>query len=246
MQEDEIDIELRPAVEVAERCVILAALLRRLSVETLAAAGDKAELDGEAFDVRGWLQTESLWDRLTAPEIDFFDRSVGQFDDDAIVTVAWQAEGVATLGWCLGLTDRLPPGDLGDVAAVVKTVPAPWEHTSAWVQSARLRTEDEIARERDRAEVYEWRIGVESVRRAASGQEETELAATIAEAAREAIAAGMIEELKDGDFTIGDSTLESFDEERLERLAALAGERLRALNWICGFGDSWDQVPLDV
>ena len=31
-----------------------------------------------------------------------------------------------------------------------------------------------------------------------------------------------------------------------EPLAILATERLRALNWLCGFGSDWDHVPLDI
>jgi hypothetical protein len=29
-------------------------------------------------------------------------------------------------------------------------------------------------------------------------------------------------------------------------LVAITGQRLHALNWLCGFGSSWDDVPLDI
>ena len=32
----------------------------------------------------------------------------------------------------------------------------------------------------------------------------------------------------------------------LDELIAVTGQRLRALNWLCGLGDSWDEVPFDV
>jgi hypothetical protein len=48
------------------------------------------------------------------------------------------------------------------------------------------------------------------------------------------------------DFVIGDRSIASFDDLDLERFSSLAEERLRALNWLCGFGTSWDEVPLDI
>ncbi|MGH2614015.1 MAG: DUF4272 domain-containing protein [Thermomicrobiales bacterium] len=246
MDEDELDIELRSPADVAQRCIILAALIRRLSIETSASSTHDVELDGDAFDLKAWLQTEGIWDRLTAFEADFLRRPVGQLSEDEIATVAWQAEGLATLGWSLGLVDALPPGELGDAARVLHVVPAPWDQTRQWLRGVALRSEPDVADERDRAEIFEWRIGLEGPRRVASVPLQREYAQAIADVAQEAIAAGLIEGAGDDDLTIGDRLLASFDDQELERLSAIAEERLRALNWLCGFGDAWDRVPLDV
>ena len=246
MDGDYVEFELLPAPEVAERCVILAALIRRLWIETSFAATKAENWTGETFDLREWLRTEGLWDSLTTAEADWLQRSVGDMTEDEAAAVAWQAEGLATLGWALGLADLLPPGELGDIATVVQAVPAPWDTIRPWINAARLRPEAEIARERDRAEILEWRFGIESPRRLSTGQERADYDAALADVIHEARASGLLESDANADFTVAGKLVTSFNERDLERLSALAEERLRALNWLCGYGAAWDTVPLDI
>ena len=49
---DELDIELRSPADVAIRCLILACLVRRLSIEWLAEDQHDDTLASEAFDLR--------------------------------------------------------------------------------------------------------------------------------------------------------------------------------------------------
>lgn len=246
MDDDYIEIELRPPREVAERCIILAALIRRLWIESSFTATDAGDWSAEAFDLREWLRIEGLWNSLTGAEREFLQRPVGDTTEDQSAVVAWQAEGLATLSWALGLVDLPPPGQLGDVTTVVQAVPAPWDTIIEWTRAARLRSEMEIATERDRAEILEWRIGIESPRRLSGGQERADYVAAIGEVVLEARASALLESASDTDFAIGDKLVTSFNDHDLERLSALAEERLRALNWLCGYGTSWDAVPLDV
>ncbi len=243
--EHELDIELRLPAEVGERCIVLAAMIRRLSIESLAETEGDERLAGEAFDIRGWLQTEGLWSRLTAAEGAFLDRPVGGLDDDELAAVAWQIEGLVALGWALGLTELPDLGDLSLVEPVIRSVPNPWDQSASWLRSSVLLPEPDIARERDRAEILEWRIGLEVPRRSASGHEDRDFTRAIADVVSEAIAAGFASDVHDGDFTVVGKPVTTHAEADLERLAVLAEERLRALNWLCGFGNSWDDVPLD-
>ncbi len=246
MDEDYVEIELRPPDEVAERCIILAALIRRLWIETSLASTDAGDWSGEAFDLREWLRAEGLWKRLGPVEADFLQQTAGEVSEDQIAVVGWQAAGLATLGWALELVELSPPGELGDVAALVQAVPAPWENTREWVRAARLRPETEIATERDRAEIFEWRIAIEGPMRVSTGQERADYVAAITEVVYEARASALLDPNGETDFAIGGRPMASFDIPELERLSALAEERLRALNWLCGYGPTWDAVPLDV
>lgn len=245
MDDDELDIELRSPAEVAARCIVLACLVRRLSIEALASGGKDDGLAGEAFDVRAWLQTERLWSGLEPSETAFLDRPLGELTDDEMATIAWQAEGLASLGWALGLADIAAVGDPNNAESVLTRVPAPWDSAGPWIADATLRPEPDIARERDIAELIAWRLSIESSRRLATGQERADDERAIAEVVREATSARLVESV-DGDFRVAGEPISRLGDEAVERLAALAEERLRALNWVCGFGDSWDQVPLDV
>jgi Domain of unknown function (DUF4272) len=246
VDEDFVDIELRPAREVAERCIILATLVRRLWIESSFTSTDAGDRSAEAFDLREWLRAEGLWNSLTSSEVDFLQQNVGGVTEDQSAIVAWQAEGLVTLSWALGLVDLSPPGKLGNITTVVQAVPAPWDNIKEWILNACLRPEMEIAAERDRAEVLEWRIGIEGPRRRSTGEESAEYLATIAEVIDEARASALLEFDGGTDFMIGSSLVTSVADQDLERLSALAEERLRALNWLCGYGTNWDAVPLDV
>ncbi len=246
VDDDELDIELRPAAEVAARCIILANVIRRLWIENLAVTAMTDDLAGEVFDIRSWLRTEGFWKCLTVRERENLSRPIGKLNDEVRAAVVWEAERLAVLGWALNLADAPAPGGLGDVDAVIRTLPSPWESTSSWVQQARLRDEAQIVLARERAEIFEWRIRVEPDRRLGSGQERTELEETIAQVAREARIAGLIEGRSDDAFTTGPIPLHALDVQELEQFAALAEARLHALNWVCGFGDSWDEVPIVV
>ncbi|HLL51115.1 MAG TPA: DUF4272 domain-containing protein [Thermomicrobiales bacterium] len=245
MDEESIDIQLRPPTVVAERCIVLASLVRRLWIESSLSVNDPGDWSAEAFDLREWLRAEGIWESLTPAEGDFLQRPAGDLAEDEIAVIAWQAEGLATLGWALRLTTLLPPGVLGDITAVVQAVPAPWDDTAAWTRSALLRSESEIATERDRAEIHEWRIAIEGPRRLSSKDERREYEAAIADVVREARMSRLLESDCD-DFVVGDRLIASFNDLDLERFSSLAEERLRALNWLCGFGTSWDEVPLDI
>ena len=246
MDEDSLEIELRPPQEVAERCIILAALIRRLWIESSFASAEAGDWRAEAFDLREWLRTEGLWNSLTTLETEFLQRAVGDATEDQIAVVAWQAAGLTALGWALGQVDLLPPGDLGDVTVVVRAVPAPWDSISDWTRAAFLRPETEIAAERDRAEILEWRFGIEGPRRLSGGLERADYDAAIREVVREARAARLLDPDSETDFAIGDKLVTSVTDHDLERLSAIAEERLRALNWLCGYGTTWDAVPLDI
>jgi hypothetical protein len=246
LAENELNIELRSPEEVARRCIVLAALLRRLSIDVLASATPTDDLAGEAFDLNAWLQLEGIREHATATEARLLDRPVGELEEDEIASVAWQAESLATLAWSLRLVNSLPHADAIDVAGLIDHVPSPWDQTKEWILGATLRSESEIARERDRAEIFEWRVALEGPRRRASGPLQLEYAESIADVARESVAAGLTEGISERDFTIAGVPIASIDDEEIERRSALAAERLRALNWLCGFGDSWDRVPLDV
>ncbi len=246
MDEEYIEIDLRPPADVAERCIILATLIRRIWIESSFASTAAEDWNAEAFDLREWLRAEGLWNSLTISEVDFLQRPVGELTEDEIASVAWQAGGLATLAWALRLVDLLPAGDLGDMTTVVQSVPAPWDNIMEWRQGARLRLEDEIAMERDRAEILEWRVAIEGPMRLSPGHERADYVAAIADVLHEARASGLLESDTGIDLVIGGRPVTSFDAQELERLSALAEERLRALNWTCGYGATWDTVPLDV
>lgn len=247
MSDDEtLDITLRSPGRVAARCIIVAALLTRATIEEVTGEKD-AELAAEAFDLRGWLHTEGLWDDVTPKEKAFLSAPVGHISPDDIVAASWEAAALDALAWALGLVPALDPTELGDTGRLVDEIPHPWQKTEPWIAARELRPEPEIVRQREIAEIWDWRVSVEPSRRSAEGRELKTIERAITETTRESQAAGLLPPGKKGSFRFsGSIPVTDADLEDLDRLVAITTERLLALNWLCGFGDSWDDVPLDL
>ena len=107
-------------------------------------------------------------------------------------------------------------------------------------------SESDAVRQRELAEIWHWRATTELLRRDAPAADRRAYDAAIEEVAAEARVAGFVPALRDGDFLVRGRSIKQTADTDVNDLAAVSGQRLRALNWVCGFGRSWDDVPLDV
>jgi hypothetical protein len=246
MSDEEIDIILRPDAQVAARCIILASMLHRIAIEEFAGEAE-GDLAAEAFDLRAWLHTEGIWDTLTPRETAFLSAAVGTIAPADLVAASWQGAALDALAWALRLLPNLDSAELGDTRQLIEEIPRPWQKTGQWITSRELRPEPEIARQREIAEIWEWRVATEIPRRQATGRELAAIEEAIASTTREGEAAGLLAPGMSGGFRLsGNDSITRVGGDELDRLAAITTERLLALNWLCGFGDNWDAVPLDV
>jgi uncharacterized protein DUF4272 len=243
--DDTLEFEPRPAALVARRATLLAAALRRIALELGLSESD--DLIGERFDLSAWTAAEGL-PALAAPEeVDIFNAPLGGIEPLLIEEESWTADALVALAWALGLVDAMPPYDaFADAAPALAAIPAPWDSVAKFAQSAKLRPDEELAKERERAEVWHWRSAAELLARDGPRAERPEIEATARDVAREASEAGLIGPLVDGDFSVAGRAYRCIVEDDLIDLAEIAYQRLHALNWACGFGRSWTDVPLDV
>jgi len=251
----ELDIRLRAPRVVGERMVVLAALCRRgfLERSPQEVAGDEDEDDDledaetERFDLVAWLREEGLDRAATPAERSALHTRIGRLSPDEVARASWGAEALLALAWCTDLLPELPPYDRpADPASLLDAIPSPWQSTKAFLTGLVLRSERQIADERERAELWYWRAGVEAIYRQAAEDEREELRAVIREVARDAENSGLLSRLAGGDFALDGRPVARLSAPLLDDLTAIAFERLRALNWVCGFGASWDDVPTDL
>jgi hypothetical protein len=243
--DDEIDIQLRSASEVARRAIVVAALLQRMALEDLAGRND-VDGAGENFDLREWIVVERLTDALTASEARLLESPLGSIARADRLDHSWHSEALAALLWSIARCALPAPGLPSELPALLDEVPQPWDRVSNWVERAQLRSESDIARERELAELWYWRLGAEIERRHAPESDRPAYEQAIHEVVTEAAAAGYPADALRGDFVVSGRPVSDLGSEQLNELAAIAEERLRALNWVSGFGTSWDDVPLDV
>jgi hypothetical protein len=164
-------------------------------------------------------------------------------DDPGVVDAVWRGEALGTLLWALQLTE-LPaydqPFDAEQVAAV--------ELDDADLRDTALRDAEEIELERDSARLWHWRARTTSLQ-AAGALELPERYATfdqlIAATAMRGYEQGVLPPPMRGDFGAYGKVYRHLAPEQHAEAHSIAVERHHALNWLCGEGETWDDVPLD-
>jgi hypothetical protein len=245
VDEEEIDVELRTLQEVRGRILIISSILRRLALENISQDREDDPL-ADAFDEREWLREQGLASHLTAREAAFLESPLGSIAPEAIPELSWHGEALAALAWAVGIRDMPPIDTTSDLDPIMDIVPRPWDETAAWRSDTTIVSESAAMQERERAEIWRWRATTEVLRREASRAERSDYEAAIAEVAAEARVAGLVSALHDHDFPVQGRSIKEISDTEVDELVAIADQRLRALNWLCGFGTSWDDIPLDV
>jgi hypothetical protein len=159
-------------------------------------------------------------------------------DDPAVVDAVWRGEALGTLLWALQLLE-LPaydqPFDDEEVAAVQ-------------LDDADLRDSEEIGLERDSARLWHWRARTTGLQ-AAGALVLPERYATfdqlIAATAMRGYEQGVLPAPMRGDFGAYGKVYRHLAPEQHAEAHSIALERHHALNWLCGEGETWDDVPLD-
>ena len=122
-------------------------------------------------------------------------------------------------------------------------MPGPGDAVGAFVNDAKLRSIDEIAEAREIAEIWCWRIDAGIDRDTMSPAEKRELDETVLVTADEAMTAGYLHETIDGDFARNGKKVRDLDEETLDELWWITQRKAKTLNWLCGYGESWEDAP---
>jgi hypothetical protein len=164
-------------------------------------------------------------------------------DDPAVVDAIWRGEALGTLLWALQLLE-LPaydqPFDAQEVAGT--------QLDEADLRDTALRDAEEIELERDSARLWHWRARTTSLQ-AAGALELPERYATfdqlIAATAMRGYEQGVLPAPMRGDFRAYGKVYRHLSPEQHAEAHSIAVERHHALNWLCGAGETWDDVPLD-
>ncbi|MFL5926624.1 MAG: hypothetical protein ACJ77E_06790 [Gaiellaceae bacterium] len=158
--------------------------------------------------------------------------------DPGIVDAVWRGEGLGVLLWALQLAELPAYDEPFDAARIA----------GAALGDARLRDEEEIELERESARLWHWRARATELQAAGAvelpGQYST-FDQLIAATAMRGFEQGVLPAPVRGDFrAYGRAYRQLTPEERAEA-HSIAVERHHALNWLCGEGPTWEDVPLD-
>ena len=97
-------------------------------------------------DLIEWLKDERLWDELTPRELTFFKQD--QNSKKEVIWMTWLVEAQVAVLWSIGKMNALPqPMAKCDTGFVIAAMPDLGESTSPFIESAVLRSREEIKRE---------------------------------------------------------------------------------------------------
>ena len=167
-----------------------------------------------------------------------YERNGGAASDPRVVDVLWRGEALGALLWALGLVD-LPPYDTPFSAA---------ETLAARTDEAELRPPDEIDGEREAARLWHWRARTSELATDGAlelGWRYASVDQLVAATAMRGHEEGVLPPPVRGDFPAFGKTYRHLTPLELAEAHSIAAERHHALNWLCGLGQSWDDVPLD-
>lgn len=233
-EDDSIDIQPWPVIELIGRGVALATVARRGILE-VDDQRDDFDLETDRFDLVTWTRTE-LQNWVTDAELRLLNVPVGDLEDDDLSLCDDALVGATAIAWALRAVDvpRLPLPEQGELdEQTLDWAPEPWEKVRPLQSRARLRSDEDLAAERERWELWYWR--------ATDAVEDPD---AIPDVVAEIAESGLVP-VVDGDLATDDGrAFRSLSDDEQDDVAWLAGLRLRSLNWVCGFGETWESAPL--
>lgn len=129
--EESVEDEIRPAQEVARRCLALFAVVG-------------TALGAPRDEILSWLRAEGLWGDLTAHEEAYLEQA--NPPRRAHINFGWQSERLIVLLWALGKIEELPDSATQCDTSVFKSILPPFARTSTrtFIAQASLIDEDSL------------------------------------------------------------------------------------------------------
>lgn len=232
--DDEIDIQPWPVLELIGRAVALTSVAQRGLIE-MDDDSDVFTRETDRFELSTWARTE-LTNWITDAELAILNTPIGNLSDEQLLGADEALYAAGAVAWALrAVRDEYMPVPDSDAfnAAVMAWAPGPWDQVRKLQKQVRLRSDEDLAGERERMELWYWRGGDVSAE---------DLVDVVAE-----IEAADLMPTVNGDLAVGGGiAFGSLSEDEQDEITWIAEQRLRALNWVCGFGDSWETAPLEI
>ncbi len=165
-------------------------------------------------------------------------RLSGGESDPATVDAVWQGEALGTLLWGLQLAELPPYDEPFDPGPLLGLDPG----------EGSVRAAQEVELERESARLWHWRARTTELQ--AAGRLElparyASLDQLVAATAMRGYEQGALPSPMRGDFRAFGKVYRHLTAEQRAEAHSIALERHHALNWLCGLGTGWNDVPLD-
>ena len=141
--EEESEVKIRTAQEIAERILILVYLAY------------VAEVPEERKTVIDFLKTNSLWNKVSPEEKKLLKKE--ELTDQETVNISWRSEGVWLLLWTINKIDKLElPIEQVQIPKILSQIPEFLTDTYEFIKNANIRPTTEILDESDLIYRLHW------------------------------------------------------------------------------------------
>jgi uncharacterized protein DUF4272 len=231
-EDDFLEIYLREPDDIGARIILLTAL----SIWPEIGGSD------EQRSWRRWLDAQGVLQMATHGEEEALS---GPVQNEFVADLCERAvDSLPALAWATALIDEIPliePRD--EQAELLERIPVPDERIEPFLDQLVLRDEDAIALERERAEIWNWRLTSEALKRESTGLNREEIDEAIREVVLESAISFAISQVNTEDFLVDGVQVRMLEDDLLDALIVTSEERLRAFNWLCGLTE-WDTIHL--
>lgn len=141
--EEEIELKIRTAQEIAERILVLVYLAY------------VSEVVDERENVIDFLKTSSLWDKVSPDEKELFQKE--ELTDQETANISWRSEGVWLLLWTINKVEKLDlPTEQVEISEIVSRLPEFLTDPTEFIKNANVRPTTEILDESDLIYRLHW------------------------------------------------------------------------------------------
>src|SRR5690606_758041 len=141
--EEENEVKIRTAQEIAERILILVYLAY------------VSEVHDERENVIEFLETNLLWDKVSPDEKELFQKE--ELTDQETTNISWRSEGVWLLLWTINKVDKLElPTEQVEIPKIVSLLPEFLTDPTEFIKNAIVRPTTEILDQSDLVYRLHW------------------------------------------------------------------------------------------
>lgn len=220
--------------------------------------GESKEFAAKASDAKesywGSFREFDWWDSLTPQEQEFANATIITMTVSQQVDFSWRIEALQVLMWALGLVSELPTYDVLATHDLLRVVPGIGDKN--FLESASLRSLEDVRRARSTAELWHWRYRTRGLIENNHPFESTpkmkkmglgSLEDIVRFTAKKSYEDGTIPEIVDEDFGANGKAYRDLTPDEWSTVHSVTVERHYALNWLCGYApeNSWDETPTD-
>jgi len=228
---------LKTASQVAQRSLVLSAVICRCSLESGATDPDAKAVHLRVLD---WLTALDLWDEAEPSEAAMLCAPLGVLDAGVVLRSGWYVEGLAVLAWALNLIGFPKHDEQVNIYAVADAVWFLDKKAAEAMATAELRSLSELDACRELLYAIHVRL-----REYARNQVANSFTPRTERSWLDAVGYTLTDLTAHDNLAVDGKPIVQVTEERLREVLSITSERHRAIIWLMGEQPNYAEITVD-